>query len=173
VLVHAGGQQSACACGHATVSLVRTCTSGVRSWSLSLAVIRYAEHLRDHTYTVHPPYISIGVVQHRRYTNDVTVAAQDASVVCSAAHYCQPRYTADSAHRMLPTYQRRHQACQVAYVYSQALMSCILPLAAAMHVDAHLRTRGSRPDTGPNYSSTLHRRKRSLVRLLEGVSSPL
>jgi hypothetical protein len=88
-VANAGGQQSARAGGYAAVSLVCTCTSGIRSWSLSFAVTRYAEHVSGHTCTVHPPYISIGVVRHCSYTNDVTVAAQDASVVCAAAHYCQ------------------------------------------------------------------------------------
>jgi hypothetical protein len=74
---------------------------------------------------------------------------------------------------MHPTYQRWRQTCQLAYVYSQVLMSCVLPLAAAMHVDPHLRTRGKRPYTGPYYSSTLHRRVRSLIRLLKEVITPL
>jgi hypothetical protein len=90
VLVHVGNQQSARACGHATDSLVRTSTSGIKSWSLWLAVTLYAEHVSDRTCTVYPPYISIGVVQHCSYTNDVTVAAQDAGVACVAAHCCQP-----------------------------------------------------------------------------------
>jgi hypothetical protein len=112
VLVHANGQQSARACGHATVSLVRTYTNRIRSWSLSLAVTRYAEHLRDHTCTVHPPYISIGVVQHCSYTNDVTVAAQDASKVMRRPLLpaVPPLYAAGSAHIMRRTYRQQRQA---------------------------------------------------------------